>query len=272
MDNQKDEKKMTMADRFMIAMFSPKEYEKILCEKTDKLVCFLILLILLFTMVRYVIPGAAILTGMGGIKGIVTREIPDFSLENGEFAVGERIEKDDEMTGVYVLVDTSVEIFSEADVPANVMEAVLVSKTNMLVYNEYSPYGGKSQEMRFSDLKDITLNNNILAQMAPAIYCLLFTFLLALYFSELIKYLLWGLFFAIFFTLAANVWMHPVEFGKAYKTSMYAQVIGTLVYSIACGFGNAMFMFAGNFFQIFVSFSIMRKVLIPIKRFPFNGE
>lgn len=268
MNNEKD--KITMIDRFMIAMFSPKEYGKLLKEKTSKLVSFLFLLIFLFTLAHYVIPGAAMLAGMGGIRGIVTREIPDFSFENGEFTVDKRIEKDDEISGIYVLVDTDVERFTEEDVPGNVMEAVLVSKTNLLVFNEYSVYSGKSQEMLFSDMKDSRLNNNMLADMAPMLYFFIGIFVIMLYFSEFCKYMLWGLFFAIFITLYSNVWMHPVEFGRAYKTSMYAQAIGTLVYAITCGFGNSMFMFAGNFFQIIMSFSIMRRVLVPIGRPPID--
>lgn len=268
MNKEKGKDALTMADRFMIAMFSPKEYGKILKENTGKLIVFLALLISLFTLVRYVIPGAAMLAGMGGLKGIITREIPNFSLENGEFTVDKRIEKDDEVSGVYVLIDTDVEHFTQEDVPANVLEAVLISKTNLLVFNEYSVYSGKSQEMLFSDIKDSKLNNKILADMAPVIYFFIGIFVIMLYFSELCKYMLWGLFFTIFITLYSNVWMHPVEFKTAFKTSMYAQAIGTLVYSITCGFGNSMFMFAGNFFQIIMSFSIMRRVLIPIGRPP----
>lgn len=270
MNNQKEKEKITMADRFMIAMFSPKEYDKLLKEKTSKLVLFLILLIFLLTVVQYVIPGSAMLAGMGGIKGIAMREIPNFSLENGEFTVDRRIEKDDEVSGIYVLIDTDVERFQEEDVPGDVLEAVLVSKTNILVFNEYSLYSGKSQEMIFSDMKDSKLNNEMLADMAPVLYCFIVIFIIMLYFAEFCKYLLTGLFFAVFMTLYANVLMHPTEFGKAYKVSMYAQAIGTLVYAVTCGFGNSMFIFAGNLFQIVISFSIMRRVLIPIERQPIN--
>lgn len=264
MDNQKENLKMS--DRFMIAMFSSKEYDKLLKEKTSKLVWFLILFILLLTVIRYVIPYSAMIAGMGGVKGIVMKEIPDFSLEEGKLTINKRIEKDDEVGGIYVLVDTDVECFQEKDVPADVLEAVLISQSNILVFNEYSIYSGKSQEMLFSDWKDTTLNNQQLADMAPFIYFMIGMFVVVLYFAELIKYLLSGVFFALFMTLYANALMHPADFGKSYKVAMYAQVIGTLVYAITCGFGNAMFMMAGSIFQIIISFVIMRKVLIPMER------
>lgn len=272
MNDEKDMNKMKLTDRFMIAMFAPGDYGKLLKEKTGRLIGYVAILIFLVTVARYIIPGAATLAGMGGIKGIINRELPEFSLKDGELTIDGKIEKNDEATGIYVLVDTDQESFSKEDIPEdvmdNVIEAVLVSKTNVYVYNEYSEYTGANQDIKFANMGNAELNNKILADMAPLFYVGFVFWVVFLYFTEVCKYLLWGLFFALFMTLYSNVWMHPVGFGKAYKTSMYAQTIGTLVYSVTCGFGNAMFMFAANFFQIILSFSLMRRALIPFGKPP----
>lgn len=265
---ENNNEKITVADRFLIAMFSPKEYGKILREKTNKVVWFTILLIFLCTMIRYVIPTVALIAGMGGMKDIIINEVPEFSLENGEFTLEKRIEKDDELSGVYVLIDTDVKKFTNDDVPKGVVEAVLVSKTNMLVYNEYTGFTGDTQEALFSDWKDITITNKTIIDNVGFIYFGIVIMLISMYFFELGKYLMMGLFYSLFMLVYVKMFMLPTSFGQVFKTSVYAQAIGTLVYAITCCIGNATLIFAGNVFEILITFSIMRKVIFPIKRIP----
>lgn len=265
---ENNNEKITVADRFLIAMFSPKEYGKILKEKTNKAVWFTILLIFLCTMIRYVIPTVALIAGMGGMKDIIINEVPEFSLENGEFILEKRIEKDDELSGVYVLIDTDVKKFTNDDVPKGVVEAVLISKTNMLVYNEYTGFTGETQEALFSEWKDITITNKTIIDNVGFVYFGIVTMLIVMYFFELSKYLMMGLFYSLFMLVYVKMFMLPTSFGQVFKTSVYAQAIGTLVYAITCCIGNATLMFAGNVFEILITFSIMRKVIFPIKRIP----
>ncbi|MGN0495170.1 MAG: DUF1189 family protein [Lachnospiraceae bacterium] len=265
---ENNNEKITVADRFLIAMFSPKEYGKILKEKTNKVVWFTILLIFLCTMIRYVIPTVALIAGMGGMKDIIINEVPEFSLENGEFTLEKRIEKDDELSGVYVLIDTDVKKFTNDDVPKGVVEAVLISKTNMLVYNEYTGFTGETQEALFSEWKDITITNKTIIDNVGFVYFGIVTMLIVMYFFELSKYLMMGLFYSLFMLVYVKMFMLPTSFGQVFKTSVYAQAIGTLVYAITCCIGNATLMFAGNVFEILITFSIMRKVIFPIKRIP----
>lgn len=265
---ENNNEKITVADRFLIAMFSPKEYGKILKEKTNKAVWFTILLIFLCTMIRYVIPTVALIAGMGGMKDIIINEVPEFSLENGEFTLEKRIEKDDELSGVYVLIDTDVKKFTNDDVPNGVVEAVLISKTNMLVYNEYTGFTGETQEALFSEWKDITIANKTIIDNVGFVYFGIVIMLISMYFFELGKYLMMGLFYSLFMLVYVKMFMLPTSFGQVFKTSVYAQAIGTLVYAITCCIGNATLMFAGNVFEILITFSIMRKVIFPIKRIP----
>lgn len=265
---ENNNEKITVADRFLIAMFSPKEYGKILKEKTNKAVWFTILMIFLCTMIRYVIPTVALIAGMGGMKDIIINEVPEFSLGNGEFTLEKRIEKDDELSGVYVLIDTDVKKFTNDDVPNGVIEAVLISKTNMLVYNEYTGFTGETQEVLFSEWKDITITNKTIIDNVGFVYFGIVIMLISMYFFELGKYLMMGLFYSLFMLVYVKMFMLPTSFGQVFKTSVYAQAIGTLVYAITCCIGNATLMFAGNVFEILITFSIMRKVIFPIKRIP----
>ncbi len=269
-DADRKDNDLTMVDRFLIAMLSPKEYGRLLREKTGKLVQFLSLLIFIVTMFRIVIPTLAFVAGMGGVKNIIINEIPDFSLENGRFTLEERIEKEDEVSGIYVLCDTEVEKFTKADIPENVVEAVLISKSNMLVYNEITGMTGAVQDTAFSDFKEFTINNRLVADKAGLIYFLMGIIFLAAFFIEAFAYMMLGLFFSLFMFLFAGTFRlgAPVSFGRIYKTSIYAQTIGTIVYAVACCTGNSIFILAGSIFQCTVSIYIMQKVLFPIRRIP----
>ena len=264
--NNNTDNTIKLADRFLIAMFSPKEYGRILKEKQSKLVQFLFVLILLITMVRYLIPTLAMVAGMGGFEKILTKEIPTFSIENGELSIDKRVEQKDEINGVYLLVDTDEKKFSEKDIPDDVIEAVMVSGSNMLVYNKYMATGQKCSEIKFSDWKDFVLNNQVLVNHVGYFYLGIGIMVITMYFVEFAKYLLIGLGYALFMLLYSNLLMRPVSFGKAYKTSMFAQAIGTIVYSITCGIGNAVFIVSGNVFQFMVALFILQRVLLPIKR------
>lgn len=265
-NNAKTDNKITLADRFAISMFSAKEYPKILQEKTGKIIGFLFILVLLLSLIRYGVPALGSIAGMGGIKQMILREVPDFSISNGEFTLDDRYEKKDEMNGIYLVADTDVESFSKDDVPKGMVEAIMISKTNIIVYNEFTTLTGNVDETKFSDFGPVTLNNEILAKHTELIYISLAWIFVMLYAFEFVKYLLGGLIYTAFILLYAVVMAKQVKFGKAYKAALYAHTVGSLVYAITLCIGNSVFIFAGSIFEIFVTFIILRKVLMPIKK------
>lgn len=187
--------KMKLSDRFITAMFLPKEYGKLLKLKMNKIVSFIVCLILLVTTIQFAIPNLAAIAGMGGIKNIVLNVVPDFSLKDGVFYYDEKLEQKDEEMQMYVLIDTSVEEFTKEDVPDNMIQAILVSKSNMLVFNSMGGLG-TFQESKFSDLKGITVTNQSVANMAPFIYATLLFFFGIAYIFTMGKYLFMAIIYA----------------------------------------------------------------------------
>lgn len=265
-DTKNETGKMSMADRFMTAMFLPKEYGKLLRQSAGKLVQFLAVLILLAAVIRYAIPALGALAGMGGVKNIILNEIPDFSLENGTFFLDEKIEKSDETSGIYLIVDTSVEQYTKDDVPANMIEAIMISKSNMILYNQVAGLGGMVQENKFEDLQGITINNQTVAEQSTLIYiCLVFLFLF-LYCFEIVKYLAVGLFYAIFMNLLAKTMMMAnITFGKVYKIALYAQSVGVVVNAVMYCINIPILVMAGSSFAMLITVMIMNRVLVQIK-------
>lgn len=256
---------MSLTDRFITAMFLPKEYGKLLCLSAGKLIQFLVLLILLVGVIRYVVPVLGAIAGMGGVKNIIQNRIPYFALENGTFTLDEEFEWLDESGGIYILVDTSVDEFTRDDIPENMVEAILVSSTNILFMNQVPGLGGILQENKWKDLTGITVNNDILAKDSPLIYAMLFFLFILLYVLELIKYLIAGLFYGVIMLLLARTMMIDISFGGIYKSALYAQAIGAIVSAVMYCINVPILILTGSSFAMLITVMIMNKAFIHMK-------
>ena len=94
-NNQDEQQKMSMADRFITAMFTPREYGKLLQLRSGSVIGFLALVIFLISFIQYAIPTLGAVAGMGGIRNIIENQIPQFSLKDGVFTLDEKIEQQD---------------------------------------------------------------------------------------------------------------------------------------------------------------------------------
>lgn len=259
------EEKLTLIDSLITAMFVPKEYDNLLKLSTGKIVRYILIVLFLVCLIQYAIPSLGSIAGLGGVEGILMNETPEFALENGEFYLEKKIEQVDEVSGVCFIVDTTVEEYTKDDVPANMMQAVLVSKNNMLVYNSMYGMGAMVESQDFEDLKDLTITNQTVADMSGFIYAsLLFVFVIV-WFAAIIEYLLTALFYAFFIYMFVKAVIQELTFGTVYKVALFAQTIGVIVESITYSLGVDFLYMAGGFFNVFITILLMNKVIIKFK-------
>ncbi len=265
MDNQNEQERMSMADRFITAMFTPREYGKLLRLRSGSVIGFLVLVSFLISFIQYAIPTLGAVAGMGGIRNIVENQIPQFSLKNGEFTLDEKIEKQDNSVGVYVLVDTSKKKFTKEDIPANVVEAILVSKSNILLYNEVTGVGKLVQEEKFSDYKNLTISNTTLADTSTMFYIMMVVVYVFVYLFVLVKYLFTAVFYAVVMYLLSKTMMLDLTFGKVYKIALFAQAFGSIVMAVTYCIGSAILVLTGSAFNMLVTVILMNKAIMTMK-------
>lgn len=263
--SESDSKKMGIADRFITAMFLPREYGSLLRLKAGMIIGYLILLILLTSVIQYVIPVLGAITGLGGIKSIILNEIPDFALEGGRFSFGEKLERKDTNLGVYVLVDTEKEKFTKEDIPDGMAEAILVSSTNILLYNSVMGIGGTLQEDTFDHYKSITITNQTIANGVNWIYAILILLFVSMYIGALIKYLFTALFYSAVMYLLSKTMMMELTFGTVYKIALFAQSVGAVVMAVVYCIGAPLIILTGSAFNMLVTVIIMNKALVQMK-------
>lgn len=256
---------MKIADFFMTAMFKPKSYKILLDQKIGKLIQYLLVFILLVSLVQYAIPVAGAIAGMGGVESIIMNEIPQFTLKDGVLEVNEKIEQTDEEMKIYVLVDTSVDKFTKDDIPRDMLQVLLVSKSNMLIYNNMQAMNGIIQEDKFENYKGIQLDNKTMVNLKPLIYIILFfSFLLACTMT-LAKYMFMALFFAGMAFVFVKGLTLELSFGKVYILALYAQSLGVLVEAVSTCIANPLLMMGGMIFNMFATVFIMNRVLFLLK-------
>ncbi|MCM1179839.1 MAG: DUF1189 domain-containing protein [Clostridium sp.] len=257
---------MKLSECFMTAMFSPKEYSSSLLKlPVKKMVRYFLCLILLLTVIRNVIPMLGAIAGMGGFRNIISERIPDFELENGSFSMVERIEIDDEQSGVYILIDTDVDRFTEEDVDVKkgVLETVLVGRTNMLVSNTVGGIGTMNQEYKFSDFGDLQMTKQTLIDMVPFYYMMMFFVFIGQYLAMGIKYMLSALCYAVFiYFFIIKMLSVDHEFGEVYQTAMYAKTMGAVVEEVSYCIGSPLLIMAGSIFHVFITMMLMNRVYV----------
>ena len=89
-----NDKSFSLIDSMITAMFLPKEYGKLLKLSNKRIVRYVAVVMFLVCVIQYAILGLGSIAGLGGIQGIVMNEIPEFSLQDGTFYLGEKIEKE----------------------------------------------------------------------------------------------------------------------------------------------------------------------------------
>ena len=164
-----------------------------------------------------------------------------------------------------MLVDTEVDEFTKEDVPEGAMQAILVSKTNMLVYNNISGLGGIVQEDTFENYKELTITNRTIADMSWIFYIIIAIGFVFAYLMLLVKYLMSALFYAVMLYLLCKGMLN-YEFKKMYKIALFAQSIGAIVVAVSYCIDSNMFMMAASIFSALVTVILMNAAIFSMEK------
>ena len=252
---------MSMADRFITAMFLPNEYNSLLKLKMSKVISYFCVLILLASVVQFAIPALAAVAGYGGVRAYILNELPEFSLKNGELFVDEVIEEDNSDAGVYMIVNTDVVKYTEDDIPKEMLQAMMVSKTNIIMYNNITGMNGLVQEQPFSLYGSLNIDNESIAAMAPVIYVCMFFIFVMLYIVSFVRFLLAGVMYAVIMLLLSKILMTDLSFGKIFEISLFAQTVNVLVTAVAYCIGSDVLILSATTFGMIITVLIMNRVL-----------
>lgn len=248
--------RISFTEQIRIALSKPLWYKSLFQQSWGKHICYFLVLIVLITVIQYVIPLTAYLQSMGGLKELILERFPQFTFEQGELNMDRPLELDRD--GVYLLIDTSVEAYTQADAEQkeetlegdNTLKIVyMVSKTNVVCNQAIMP-------LELSSLGMFTLNNQMMYQMAP-MYLVIMGIGNLIY--NMLAYLISALFFALFGYLMNRALKLNLKFGQIYLIAMYAKSVEILLESVLQVIGFSILYYVGSIVGIFITCNYMTR-------------
>ena len=211
------------------AITKPSAYKNMLKLDWQKRVMFLCLLMVLTTMIQYVIPASAMITGFGGFENLFLNRVAAFTFENGQLEVEKVISISDGALMSFK-VDTSVDAYGKDDFEKDGYPMqCLVSKSNIILL-QYD----RVTEFLFSDpsMEGVSVTNESLLRIIPVIYIGMIVLFGFYTIENLLIYLFISLIFAIS-GLSINATLHTkLSFGSIYMIALYSGTAAWIISSV----------------------------------------
>ena len=84
MEEQEENKKVTLLDQLSIAVSSPKNYKQLVKLKTGRLVWFVVIISFLLAFIEFGIDAIFWVGKVGGLRNLITNKIPAFTYHDNK--------------------------------------------------------------------------------------------------------------------------------------------------------------------------------------------
>lgn len=227
------EKSIGLLEQYEIACIRPGRYPELLHLKKSKKIKYMILLLLFLVFLEVGIPFAAWDYSVGGLGHFITEGIPTFSISKEGLKTKDKV--DTELAGfIHVQIDANKKQFTMQDITEKYPVEFLVSGHNFMVktLNPMTQFYDL-QEVDFSKLGEIHVNNETLLALKPLVYL---TAVLTFVFSLIAK-AVWYIICALTYGLIARGMVRTVEgrtvtSGQAFEIGLFAKTIFAILESI----------------------------------------
>lgn len=219
-----EDSKMNIFQQLRAAVTQMKAYKKLAGKSMITVIGYLCVLMVITTFISSVIPVIGYVVSIGGYENFFNNQVPKFELSNGVLEMEHRLSFDNGVTSV--IIDSDVDVYKEADVSADFLQQILVSKSNIIIKNL-----GQTVQMPLSQMSNITLVNEDLANMSPIIYAFIVLITILTFFLSAVKYLLAALMFACLGLVLSSAQGMKLKFTQLFKISIYAKTTAILVAS-----------------------------------------
>ena len=243
------ERKAGFLQRFYIACCRPSRYKEILSAGRARHIFYVCCVIFLMVLTDTIIPFAAWDVNMGGLKKLITRSIPAFTVENGRMTIEEPVEFD--IGGiVHLKADSDVASYNKSDLDERYQEEFLISSGNLVVR-----MADRLMEFSMEDItKDLAgekLDNAVLAEAVPFFRMVLAVYFLSTYLVKGIEYMIAAVFFAVLCRAAIRT---PdgkyVNLRGTLVIALYAKTLFSLLHSahlcLGSPFGETLVLILGT--------------------------
>ena len=256
--------KTSVIEQLRVAITKPKKLIGLSELSVGRFVRYTLLLGMLVTVMTYVIPVAATLIHVGGLRDLFENRMPDFSVQGGRLTIAEPFRIG--LGSCDIVIDsTSGMVAEDALGSAELTFAIGAQKVQALVRTS-----GMHQvlvEGKISDYFEDGFNRQTLVSAIPGFYItLILGGLFALIFT-LVRYLLASLLYMIMaWAIARNTGL-GLNKGNVFRLCFYAQTIGILLVNLNSATGGYLPGTIVSMVGIFITLTLIFKTFSPYMRY-----
>ncbi len=221
---------MTFSEQIMYGLCKPTKYKELVQLKKSRFVLYVVVLMLVMGIVRFVVPTAAMIAGFGGFESLFTEKMGTMEYNEESLTIDKPFKMN--CNGINILINTEQDIVPDEELTnKNTVYMAVGSKTIRMAIPTVEGW----IDYMTVDLKDVIspgFNNESLMSIVPSLYLGLFFSFIATCIGYFLKY---GL-----FALVLSICVHSMN--KHLETGFtYGQIL------MICFYGESLGMIISNF-------------------------
>ena len=232
MEEQEENKKVTLLDQLSIAVSSPKNYKQLVKLKTGRLVWFVVIISFLLAFIEFGIDAIFWVGKVGGLRNLITNKIPAFTYHDNKLDMEHDMQLEIGNATLYINTENA-----SVDLDSMETDGVYIAiGSENIVMGMVSD--GKGYEYMVTPLKYMFLpdgfNNSKLAALTPVFYM----YMVIMFIS----------------VMAASA-------GKVFTICVYAQTLSVFIISVNTALGYLLSSFVVWIIALVVSMIFMNKAI-----------
>lgn len=259
MEEQEENKKVTLLDQLSIAVSSPKNYKQLVKLKTGRLVWFVVIISFLLAFIEFGI-GAIFWVGkVGGLRNLITNKIPAFTYHDNKLDMEHDMQLEIGNATLYINTENaSVDLDSmDSD---GVYIAIGSENIVMGMVSDGKGYDYMETPLKYMFLPD-GFNNSKLAVLTPVFYMYMVIMFIAVMVASAGRQLLLALIFSIAGNRLARILNTGLSYGKVFTICVYAQTLAVFIMSVNTALGYLLSSFVVWIIALVVSMVFMNKAI-----------
>jgi Protein of unknown function (DUF1189) len=220
---------MNLFKQLIVSLYSPKDISTFRQQRVGKTILYVLILTLLSILPSIYHFNTAMVNGMDTIKETVQKNLPPFTIENGELFSEETVPLTINKSDFTFIFDSTGTINQAKIDRAN--DTIFILK-NELVYSA----SGVSQSMPYSMFGDVTITKDDLSSMLTSVDSILpitipIVSLIVFLFSSIMKFIEVSI-LALFGLALKNILNKKSSYGQLWRMSAYSVTLPTLFFTI----------------------------------------
>lgn len=240
------ENRIGFFEQFYVALIKHRKYKELVgLPKRQHLVYFFGITFLL-ALIAYVVPMASFLMGLGGYEQFFTEKLPAFSIENGELSIETAL--DFRLNGLHIIMDDSVEAYTQADVEQAEENILYFSKSNIVTNLSTIPL-----EIQYGLFGTDKIDNQYMAGLSVEFYVMVVVAGLLAWLLQMLSYAFLALLFAVCGMGVNRMSGADLPFKKLFCIAIYAESVFALTSHLVAYFVSSGLMFVIYFISAIIS-------------------